>query len=297
MKQGRREMLLGLAGAACARRGGWRGMKLAVCNNTFHGAGFAEACRLAARTGYKGLEIGPATLGNDPAALTAEARAQLRRAMADEGLEFVGLHNLLAAPPGLHITTPDAGVRERSWTYFRRLIDLCADLGGGGMVLGSSRQRDAIKGVTRDEAVRRIRDGLAALAPHAAERGVTLLPETLAPHLSNVLTTMAETVAMVDSIGHPAVQTLFDTHNTAGESEPAGVLIRRYTTRIRHVHVNEMDGRRPGEGDYDFAQVLQTLREVEYPGWVSVEVFHFEPSGEVVARGAAEYLRRIEAGL
>ncbi len=272
-------------------------MRVAVCNNTFRGADFEGACRLAARTGYTGLEIGPATLGDDPAALTSDQRAELRRTMAGEGIEFVGLHNLLAAPPGLHITTPDAGVRERSWAYFRRLIDLCADLGGGGVVLGSSKQRDALEGVKREEAVGRIRDGLAALAPHAAERGVTLLPETLAPHLSNVLTTMSETVAMVENIGHPAVQTLFDTHNTAGETEPAGVLIRRYAKHIRHVHVNEMDGRHPGAGDYDFAQVLRTLQEIEYRGWVSVEVFHFEPSGEAIAREAAEFLRRIEAGL
>jgi sugar phosphate isomerase/epimerase len=84
-------------------------------------------------------------------------------------------------------------------------VEQAARCGGGGHA-GISHQR--------------IRDGLAALAPHAAERGVLLLPETLAPHLSNVLTTMAETVAMVESIGHPAVQTLFDTHNTAGETEP-----------------------------------------------------------------------------
>lgn len=295
MKPGRREVLLGLAAAACARRDS--PMKLAVCNNTFRGSAFAESCRLAARTGYTGLEIGPATLGDDPAALTADARAELRRTMAGEGLEFVGLHNLLAAPKGLHITTPDAGVRERSWAYFRKLIDLCADLGGGGMVLGSSRQRDAMEGVTRAEAVGRIRDGLAALAPHAAERGVTLLPETLAPHLSNVLTTMAETVAMVESIAHPAVATLFDTHNTAGETQPHDALIRRYARHIRHVHVNEMDGRHPGAGGYDFALVLRTLRELGYRGWVSVEVFHFEPSGEVIAREAEQYLRRIEASL
>lgn len=288
-------MLLGLAAAACSRRDSR--MKLAVCNNTFRGSGFAEACRLAARTGYTGLEIGPATLGDDPAELTADARAELRRTMAGEGLEFVGLHNLLAAPKGLHITTPDANVRERSWAYFRRLIDLCADLGGGSIVLGSSKQRDAISGVTREEAVGRIRDGLAALAPYAAKRGVALLPETLAPHLSNVLTTMAETVAMVESIGHPAVATLFDTHNTAGETEPHGQLIRRYARHIRHVHLNEMDGRHPGAGDYDFALVLRTLREIGYRGWVSVEMFHFEPSGQVIARETEQYLRRIEASL
>lgn len=272
-------------------------MKLAVCNNTFRGSGFAEACRLAAGTGYTGLEIGPATLGDDPAALAAAERKELRRIMAGEGLAFAGLHNLLAAPKGLHITTPDAAVRQRSWEYFRRLIDLCADLGGGGMVLGSSRQRDAIEDVSRETAVGRIRDGLAALAPHAAERGVVLLPETLAPQLSNVLTTLAETVAMVRSIGHPAVQTLFDTHNTAGETEPHDALLRRHQPYLRHVHLNEMDGRHPGAGNYDFPLVLRTLREIGYQGWVSVEVFHFEPSGEVIARDAARYLRRIEASL
>jgi hypothetical protein len=61
MKPGRREVLLGLAAAACTRRDS--PMKLAVCNNTFRGAAFAEACRLAARTGYTGLEIGPGDAG------------------------------------------------------------------------------------------------------------------------------------------------------------------------------------------------------------------------------------------
>ena len=39
------------------------------------------------------------------------------------------MHWLLAAPKTLHVTTPDRAQRERSWNYFRRLIDLCADLG------------------------------------------------------------------------------------------------------------------------------------------------------------------------
>lgn len=217
--------------------------------------------------------------------------------MSGEGLTFVGLHNLLAAPKGLHITTPDEAVRERSWEYFRRLIDLCADLGGGGMVLGSSKQRDAMDGVSRESATSRIRDGLAALAPHASERNVLLLPETLAPQLSNVLNTLDETVAMVRSINHPAVQTLFDTHNTAGETEPHDVLIHRYAAHLRHVHLNEMDGRHPGTGSYDFALILRALRAIQYQGWASVEVFQFQPSGEEIARSSAAYVRKIEAAL
>ena len=66
-------------------------------------------CQGARRLGYTGLEIAPFTLGDDPAALPAEKRRELRRTMASEGIAYVGLHAILTAPKGLHVTTPDTG--------------------------------------------------------------------------------------------------------------------------------------------------------------------------------------------
>src|SRR5262249_14447491 len=163
--------------------------------------------------------------------------------MQSEGLRYVGLHRLLTVPKGLHVTTPDAAVREKSWSYMVRLIDLCADLGSGGvMVVGSSKERSTVNGCTVAEAVGRIGDGLARLAPHAAERGVTLLLEALAPRLSDVINDMAEVVRIVRKVGSPAVTGMFDTHNAAAETMPHGDVIRKYFRYIGHVHFNEMDG-------------------------------------------------------
>jgi D-psicose/D-tagatose/L-ribulose 3-epimerase len=302
MKLTRRSIIVSLTAMSCTSREDAENLpglsanrlRLAICNNTFQGSTFEQACQGAARAGYTGLEIAPGTLHEDPASVTASRRAEIRRAMDSEGLTFVGLHNLLGAPKGLHITTPDDAVRRRSWEYFRRLIDLCADLGsGGGMVLGSGKQRDALPGTSREDARNRVRDGLANLAPHAAARGVVLLPETLAPHLSNILTSMEETISLVREIDSPAVQTLFDTHNAVAETLPHDELIERYAAHIRHVHVNEMDGRHPGTGNYDFGNLLGALRRISYAGWVSLEVFHFEPSGDEIARASAEYLRSV----
>lgn len=268
---------------------------LAVCNETFEGSTFEEACRLAVSTGYTGMEIMPSTLSPDPASIPAARRAELRRIMRDSGLTFTGLHAVMSAPPGLHLTTPDNGVRRRSWEHFRRMIDLSGDLGRGSYIaLGSAKQRAAGKSESAEDAVKRLRDGLADCAPQAAGHGVLLLPEPLAPHLCNVLTSLGQAVDLVRSIGHPAVQTMFDTHNAASEAEPHGQLIRRYAPYIRHVHVNEMDGRHPGTGNYEFGLLLRTLREIRYAGWISLEVFQFKPSGEQVARESAQFLRRLE---
>jgi len=291
----RREAIAAMA-AGTAPLTAWaaKPLRLAVCNETFEGSSFAEGCRLAAKTGYTGLEIMPSTLGPDPAAISKGNRAELRRTMKEAGLAFCGLHAALSAPPGLHLTTPDDALRRKSWDYFRQMIDLCADLGKGGyLVLGSAKQRAAGKGESVGDASKRLRDGLAESAAHAKSRGVLLLPEPLAPHLCNVLTSLGEAVELVRSINHPSVLTMFDTHNAVAEKEPHDALIRKHAAFIRHVHVNEMDGRHPGTGTYDFGLVMRTLREIRYNGWVSLEVFQFKPSGEQIARDSAAFLRRL----
>jgi sugar phosphate isomerase/epimerase len=271
-----------------------RAFRWAICSETFSGKSFVEICDLTRRTRYTGLEIDPSNLSDDPAALSASERALFKKAMAERDVEYVGVHSFLKAPKGLHLTTPDAGVRRRSWDYFDRLIDLAADLGDRPvMVLGSSRQRQAIDGATTLEAVERLTEGLARIAPHAERRGVTILMEPLAPHLCNVVNTMEEAVAVVKKIGSRSVQSMFDTHNTTAETLPLPEIIRQHFAHIRHVHLNELDGKYPGSGNFPFSTILKTLQDLGYQGWLSVEVFDFQPDGETVARNASAYLQRL----
>ena len=60
------------------------------------------------------------------------------------------------------------------------------------------------------------------------------------------MNTLDQAVALVREIDSPAVETMFDVHNTEAETLSAPELIDRYIPIIRHVHLNEMDGRRPG---------------------------------------------------
>jgi sugar phosphate isomerase/epimerase len=288
MSVSRRFLLLG---AVAPLLPGADALRFSICSETFAGMNFADACRAARRIGYQGIEIEPSHLGADPAALLMERRGDLRRLIEGHGLHYVGLHSFLKMPPGLHLTSPNRAVREKTWDYFARLIDLAADLGDRPvMVLGSSKQRAAIGGVTPADAVHTLTEGLLRMAPLALNRGVTILMEPLAPQLCNVINTLEEAMMVVHAVNSPAVTTMFDTHNTAAEKKAPADLIRKYLPHIRHVHLNEMDGRRPGAADYPFKIVLEALREGGYRHWISVEVFDFQPDGETVARQALEYL-------
>ncbi|MBY0373963.1 MAG: sugar phosphate isomerase/epimerase [Bryobacteraceae bacterium] len=270
----------------------------AICNEIFEKTPFADTCRAVRQAGYDAIELAHFTLADSPTDIGPSRRRELREIMAGEGLEFVGLHWLMVAPKGLHVTTPDDGLRERSWQHIRHLIDLCADLGERKiMVFGSPFQRNSTGGSTPAEATRRFTEGLAGVSNVAASRGVTILVEALPKAQSDIVNTVAEAVAIVDQISSPAIQTMFDTHNAADETEPHAVILERYLDKIRHIHVNEMDGSYCGARDYDFRPILEVVQRREFAGFVSLEAFDFTPGGEKIARESLAHLKALEETL
>ena len=77
---------------------------------------------------------------------------------------------------------------------------------------------------------------------------------------------------------------MFDCHNAIDETEPHATLVERHYDLIRHIHANELDGRHPGTGSYEFKAVFDVLRRHQYDRWISLEAFDFTPGAETIAR-------------
>jgi sugar phosphate isomerase/epimerase len=267
-------------------------MRFAICNELFAGWDHRRVCGFVADAGYDGLEIAPFTLADDPARLPAAARREVRVIAEDRGLAITGLHWLLMKPAGLHLTGNDPEVRQRTVDHLRGLVDLCADLGGAVMVLGSPNQRSVPAGTAPATGWQRARDALLACTPTARARGVTICLEALPASLTNLWNTNAEVRAMVDEVGDPAVAMVLDVKSMCAEAMPVPDNIRACRGRFVYVQANDSNLQGPGFGAVDFVPILRTLREVGYDGWISVEVFDFTPGPEALATQSLEYLRR-----
>ena len=284
--------------SAAAAASEWPGFKFAMCNECMEELPWAEQCKIISDAGYTGVEIAAFTLVNESVTeLSADDRRVLSQTMNDHGLECVGLHWLLAPPPeGLHFTTPDQAVRDRTVQYLADLVDFCADLNGKVMIFGSPKQRNAV-GITVEEAKKNFADGLARVADHAQERDVQILVETLDSSQTDVVNTMAESLDIVNRVSHPAIGTMFDYHNTLDESESLEALVRTYFEHIEHIQIQEMDGRHLGTSDAatTFVDSFKALRELNYDKWISLEIFDFTPGGKVIANESMAVLKELEA--
>jgi len=283
-----------------ASHGDWSGFKYAMCNESMAELSWAEQCRIVSDAGYRGIEIAAFTLVEEGVQeIGPTGRKEIVSVMKDAGLECVGLHWLLAPPPkGLHFTTPDAGIRRKTVTYFDTLIDFCGDLGGPYMIFGSPKQRDT-KDISVQEAKKYFAEGLAAVADHAQQRSIEILVEPLGKRTTDVVNTLAEASQLVKQVNHPAIGMMFDFNNTVDETEPFDVLLRKYHKNIHHVHVQEMGGKHLGTGNAvnDYVKAFQVIKDLRYNHWISLEVFDFSPGGKTIAAESMRILKQIEGKL
>jgi len=271
--------------------------RYAICNETFGDWPLARVCDFAAECGYSGVELAPFTLAPLATDLSPQSRGEIRRTIAQAGLDCVGLHWLLAKTEGFHVAHPDAEVRGRTVEYLAELARLCHDLGGRVLVFGSPKQRSLLPGVTPDQALDHIHEVFSRLVPVLETTDTVVALEPLSPVETDVLTTAAETCRLIERIGSPHVRLHLDVKAMASEATPIPELIVASAPHLEHFHANDVNLQGPGFGAVDFAPVFTALDEVRYSGWVSVEVFDYAPGPERLARDSIAYMRRIEAEL
>jgi sugar phosphate isomerase/epimerase len=268
-------------------------MKYAICNETFLNWPLDKALAFARECGYTGVEYAPFTLGADAYAVSAERRAEIRRMTEAAGLETVGLHWLLAKTQGYYLTTPDDAVRAKTAEYLCELTRMCRDLGGRILVLGSPLQRNLLPGVSHAQALDFAADVLRKVVPTLRECGCVIAVEPLGPQEGDFLLTAAAGVELIQKVDAPEVQLHLDVKAMSSESRPVHETIREFAKWMVHFHANDPNRRGPGMGELDFKPIFQALRDVGYQGWVSVEVFDYEPGVERLARESIDYMRRI----
>ena len=81
----------------------------------------------------------------------------------------------------------------------------------------------------------------------------------------------------------------------SSEPQPIPEIIQANRDLMDHFHANDPNRQGPGMGELDFVPIFQALKEIDWQGWVSVEVFDYAPGIERLVRESMENMRRADA--
>ena len=159
------------------------------------------------------------------------------------------------------------------------------------MVIGSPNERNILDPLTPEQAWSYAQETFAACAEFAQEQNVILCMEPLTSEATNFINTPAAAVEMVKAVDNPNFQIILDVTSTAAENLDMPTQIREYAEHVAHFHTNDDNGYLPGSGNVDYPPIIEALKEINYTGYLSTEVFNFEPDPETIARQSIEFLQ------
>lgn len=269
-------------------------MKFAICQELFEETPWEQQCELIAEAGYTGIEVAPFTISDDLASVSEATLKQMKAQAEAAGLEIIGLHWLLAKTVGLHLTSRDPDARKATSEHLQLLARTCAQLGGKVLVFGSPPQRSLPDQMTMREGLQHASDVFRDAMPVFAEEGVQLCMEPLTARETDFINTCDDAVHLKQMVDHPAFVLHQDVKAMLGaERDSIEDLIHRHASICGHFHANDINLLGPGMGQTDFHPIFQALLDVQYSGWVSVEVFDYSPGAEKIAKKSLQYMQSV----
>lgn len=271
-------------------------MRFAYSTNAFKRFTLEEAIRLIKGIGFAGVEI----MADRPHLYPPDYQAprklnHLKERLEKENLVVSNLNTFtLSAVGDMHHPSwieKEVNARQVRINHTRQCLELARALNCPNI---SIQPGGRLEYFTRPEALEIFMQGLAEVSPLARQAGVKILVEPEPDLLMENSTQFRAFIKQVDAsliglncdIGH---------FWCAGES-PAEV-IREFAPYIHHIHIEDISGRVHnhkicGEGEIDFAPVFQALKDIDYQGFISVELYPYQDNPIEAGRRSLQHLRR-----
>jgi len=269
-------------------------LRLAFSTNAFTGYPLSEAMEIIRNIGYEGVELmadRPHLWPEDIKENDLEGIVSFAKKL---DLVMCNLNAFMMKAVGdVHYPSwIEKNIRERLMR--REHTEACIRMARTlGVPTISTEPGGPLLRMNRVEAFDLFADGLEQVLPVAQDLGVKILIE---PEPWLLLSGMEETVDFIKAMDHPWLGLNFDAgHFFCLGLDPAK-LILKHKELLEHIHIEDIAANRvhhhliPGQGAMDFKSIFQALNQVEYPGFITVELYPFEDDPESAARKAYRFL-------
>jgi len=264
---------------------------IAISNIAWSGNANDRFFDLLVEEGVKGLELAASLIWPEPIESTAKQRASFRASVEMKGLSIIGLHSLLFARNDLQLLTEGLD-RLRVLEYLKRTIDLCAELGGHSLVLGSPKNRKRGR-LSPEEANKRGASILHELGEYAINRNCFFALETLPGPTCDFITTLEECESLIALAGTRGIRPHFDTGaaSVTNSKTPDEWLVR-YLSETAHCQINDFELLPPGTKTPScHSRWARLLAQAKYNGWFCIEMRRSDESVEDAIRHAIRFVQ------
>jgi len=187
---------------------------------------------------------------------------------------------------------PEESKRLESLNLLKKYIKLAYELEASTVLIGSVIGK--IKSnISRDRGVKWLVESLRRSAEYARKLGVTLAIEPINRYERNFLNTVEEGLNIIKLVNLDNIHLLVDTFHMNIEERSIEYSIRTAGEEVVHVHVADSNRWPPGYGHLDFEGIINTLKEIGYDRYLSIECLP-RPDLDTALRKSIDHLKSLK---
>lgn len=221
----------------------------------------------AAELGFDGVEI-PTFDGNlDTGVINNVLESQSKRIFPI----VVG-----GGSPNADLASESESIRINGINYLKKLIQISNEIGSElicGPLYTSVGKTMYLKEKERASVIRKVAASLKIVSSFAEEHGVKIALEPLCRYDTHLINTTEQAMRLIELIDSESVGILLDTFHMNIEERSIRDAVRLSNKLLFHVQVCENDRGAPGTGQIDWELFRDSILEINYNGWISLESF------------------------
>ena len=173
------------------------------------------------------------------------------------------------------------GHRDDVVAHYRKGIQLASEIGARTMVVHSGWKSDTK--LSGRDALNYSADTIAKCVPEAERLGITLAVENVGYGALNMFSGIEDWIGIAKTINSPSVGLTLDVGHAVLEGFDPAAAVMAAGSQLKHVHLHSNMGKsddhlRLDRGVVDFAPIVAALRQIEFVGHASIEIY--APYGE-----------------
>ena len=196
------------------------------------------------------------------------------------------------------LASTDEEGRRRAVDYAKKCLDLCATIGSPVYEICAAAGKPEYpvsstpKSILRKNFIESARE----ITEHAEKTNTYVAIEAINRFEGHAgfLNAVEEALPIAEEIGSDRIGVLADLFHVNMEDGPVPETMRRAGKKLMHIHLADSNRQIPGTGHIDFLEMVRTLNEMNYSGYMSVDSVPPKPDWKTLLEGSITFMKQME---
>lgn len=237
-------------------------IKISYNTLVYAGEDISQGIKRLAGYGYDGVDI-----VGEPDQYDA---ARIKALLTENKIEASSICAIFN--PDRDFVSSNPSIRANAVAYVKSCVDFAAAIEAKFISIQASACMKIDAQAEEEQEWQWAVEGIREAGLYAREKGIRLTLEAWNRYETYLINRLDQALQMVNEINLSSVGVMGDTYHMNIEEDDMGDAIRRMGDKLYYLHIADSNRAAPGRGHIDFDEIARALRDIEYNGWIAMEL-------------------------